>query len=398
MTREPENKKPDTPEEDDWDDWDDDDEELSSSRMGFLDHLGELRDRLFKVIIAILLGVAVAFNFADYLWVIIEGPAEEMLRTAQEKSLAMVRTTDDISIQLPDFNDLPETSLSSEDKSALKDFLDDWSEEASEELDTQIKEIFKAKDSRLMQTSITEAFFLKIKISFFGAILLMYPFIMYQVWAFIAPGLYRNERRLAFPFILFTTMFFALGVLFGYYIAVPFAGTFLMSFGAEFVQMITIDKYMGFLTTMMLGLGIVFEIPMLIFVLSKLGIVTPRFLMKNFRYAILIILVIAAVITPTGDPVNLAVFSLPMILLYLLGVGIAKLWGPKKDEEEEDGWEDDDDDWDDDPDDDDEEEPEEDESDDDEKSSSPDPYEDFYKDSGSSTKEPGEEDELDKIG
>jgi sec-independent protein translocase protein TatC len=357
--------------EDDWDDWDDEDEKESSQRMGFLDHLGELRDRIFRVIIALLIGVAIAFNFADFLWLIIENPAQNMLETAQEKSLAMVRSSEEIVIELPRFRSLPENLVQPEQSEELRDYLDDWREDASEELNLQIKNILKAKDSRLMQTSITEAFFLKIKISFFGAILIMYPYIMFQVWAFVAPGLYRNERRLALPFIIFTTMFFGLGVAFAYYIAVPFAGTFLMSFGAEFVQMITIEKYMDFLTTMMLGLGIVFEIPMVIFILARLGIVTPRFLMKNFRYAVLIIVVIAAVITPTGDPVNLGVFSLPMILLYLLGVGIAKLFGRKEEKSE---------DWDDDWDDEEEEDESVEEDDEDLEEGPPDPYEDFYDD------------------
>jgi sec-independent protein translocase protein TatC len=401
---EPENKERESQIEDEFDDWDDDDEdETSTSRMGFLDHLGELRDRIFRVILALVLGIVLVFNFADYLWIVIEGPAEEMLKTAQEKSLSVVKSSEEIAIELPRFPKLPFNNLDENEREELEDTLDDWREEASEELDLQIKNILKAKDARLMQTSITEAFFLKIKISFFGAILLMYPYIMYQVWAFVAPGLYRHERRLALPFIIFTTLFFGLGVAFAYYIAVPFAGTFLMSFGAEFVQMITIEKYMDFLTTMMLGLGIVFEIPMLIFILSKLGIVTPRFLMKNFRYAILIIFVVAAVITPTGDPINLMVFSAPMILLYLLGVGIAKLWGRKSDPEVEDEDWDDDDDSDDDPDDPDGSDDDDDaEADEDEKPvrSAADPYDKFYEENAGETVLPDDEDEdeLDRIG
>ena len=133
----------------------------------------------------------------------------------------------------------------------------------------------------------------------------------------------------------FSTVFFIGGCLFGYFVAVPFAGNFLMSFGTEFVQLITINKYMDFLITMMLGLGIVFEIPMVIFLLAKIGIATPRWLLRNFRYAVLLIVVVAAILTPTGDPVNLAIFSIPMILLYLLGVVIAAIWGRKRTDEEE---------------------------------------------------------------
>lgn len=376
--------------DDEWDDWDkedDEDDELGRSRMGFLDHLNELRSRLFRIIIALFIGVIVTFNFADYFWGVVQQPAQRMLKTAQERSLAMVREGQDVTIELPKFDDLSDSVEDPAVREEMEEILEDWRDDANEKLNFQLKEIFRSKDARLMQTSITEAFFLKIKLSFILAIILCYPFIMYQVWAFIAPGLYKHERRLAFPFIFFTTLFFVLGILFAYYVAVPFAGTFLMAFGSEFVQMITIQKYMDFLTTMMLGLGIVFEIPMLIFILSKLGVVTPKFLLKHFRYAVLIIVVVAAIITPTGDPINLAIFSLPMVLLYLLGIGIAAIWGgrrhPDDDEWGDDDWDDEDDDDDDDPDDD----PGPGEDDgtgeaDKTAASDTDPYDEYYRDSG----------------
>lgn len=325
-----------------WDDWDEDDEEPDEEeqrfpRMGFLDHLKELRDRLFRSVIALLIGVIICWNFVDPLWGVLQQPATAMLRVSQEASLSLTKKAQHLDITLPPLPALPANLRAVPPAHDYHSALNDWVTEAAAAIEKQLSELLVARDSKLMQTSVTEAFFLKVKISFMAAIVLVYPFIMFQVWAFVAPGLYRRERKIALPFIVFATLFFLGGVAFGYYVAVPFAGSFLMAFGAEFVQMITIDKYMDFLITMMLGLGVVFEIPMVIFLLSKMGIATPRWLLKNFRYALLVIVIIAAIITPTGDPVNLAIFSIPMAFLYLLGVLIAAIWGPKrkKDEEED---------------------------------------------------------------
>lgn len=333
------------PVEDDWDDWDEEEDEEAARfpRMGFLDHLDELRSRIFKMILAILISIIICWNFVDQVWVLLQGPAMKMLETAQQHNLERTKAKGDIKIALPDLPGLPKKLENSEEAHELRRYFRNWLEDANEDLQNQIVNLLVARDARLMQTAVTEAFFLKVKVAFLTGLVLCYPYLIFQIWAFVAPGLYRRERRLAFPFILFSTLFFIGGLAFGYYIAVPFAGTFLMGFGAEFVQLITINKYMDFLLTMMLGLGIVFEIPMAIFLLAKLGVATPRWLLKNFRYAILIIVIIAAVITPTGDPINLAIFSIPMIALYLLGVAIAAIWGPKGrgEEEEKEGWEDD---------------------------------------------------------
>src|SRR5215216_549028 len=164
-----------------------------------------------------------------------------------------------------------------------------------------------------------------LKLAFLG---LTDPFILYFKVAalsavFVAPGLYRKERLLAFPFVFFTTMFFLSGGAFAYYVAFPFAAKFLLAMGQNFQAVITIEKYFGFLLTVILGLGLMFELPVLILLLSLIGVVTPRFLLRYFKHAVVIIFIVAAIITPTPDVVNLCIFAIPALGLYLLGVGAA---------------------------------------------------------------------------
>lgn len=178
---------------------------------------------------------------------------------------------------------------------------------------------------RLAFLGLTDPFILYFKVAALAALFVAAPFVLYQVWTFVAPGLYRRERMLAVPFVFFTTLFFLAGGAFAYYVAFPFAAKFLLAMGENFQAVITIEKYFGFLLTVILGLGLMFELPIFILLLSLLGVVTPRFLLRYFRHAVVIIFIVAAIITPTPDVVNLCIFALPTLGLYLLGVGAAFL-------------------------------------------------------------------------
>lgn len=178
---------------------------------------------------------------------------------------------------------------------------------------------------KLAYTGITDPFILYFKVAALAAVFVASPFILYQFWRFIAPGLYKHERRYLLPFLFFGSFFFLAGGAFAYYVAFPLAAEFLLKIGGAFEPVITIERYFGFQMTIILGLGLMFELPIVIFVLSTIGLVTPRFLMRNFRWAVVIIFVVAAIITPTSDILNLCVFAVPAILLYLLGVGAAAL-------------------------------------------------------------------------
>lgn len=168
--------------------------------------------------------------------------------------------------------------------------------------------------------AIQDAFLMYFKVALLAAVFVAAPIVLFQVWQFVAPGLYRRERVWAGVFVLVGTVFFLAGGAFAYYIASPFAIEFLLDMGKDFEQVIAVDRYLGFEMTVILGMGLMFELPILIFSLSQLGVVTPQFLMRHFRWAVIIIFVIAAIITPTPDVVNLCVFALPTLGLYLLGV------------------------------------------------------------------------------
>lgn len=188
---------------------------------------------------------------------------------------------------------------------------------------------------KLAFLGITDPFIMYVKIAALAGLFVASPIVMYQVWRFIAPGLYSRERRWAAPFVIFGTLFFVGGGAFAYYVAFPFAVEFLVGVGSEFDPVITVDRYFRFLLYVILGLGVMFELPIVVFLLAQMGIVTPRFLIRHFRWAVLLIFVAAAFITPTPDVVNLCLFAVPTILLYLLGVGAAALvqWGKKRAEE-----------------------------------------------------------------
>jgi sec-independent protein translocase protein TatC len=190
------------------------------------------------------------------------------------------------------------------------------------------------KGEQLAYTELIGPFMLYVKVALLAAIFLASPVVLTQVWLFIRPGLYRRERRLAIPFIVFTTLFFLAGGYFGYLVAFPMVVRFLLEVGKDFKQVVTVQTYFGMMTKILLGLGLVFELPMLIFFLARLGLVTARWLLRWFRWAVLLIFIAAAIITPTPDIATQTVFAVPMMLLYLLGIGVAALFGKKRDPEE----------------------------------------------------------------
>ena len=165
---------------------------------------------------------------------------------------------------------------------------------------------------------------LYLQVSLIGGAILASPFILYQVWLFIAPGLYQKERRFVIPFMAATVGLFLVGAGFGYFFVLPGALKILIvGFGKNFNPMVTIEEYTGFFLSIILGLGISFELPILIFFLALFGIVSPRFLWKNIRYAILAVFLVAAIITPSPDPWTMCIYAIPMLMLYIIGIGVA---------------------------------------------------------------------------
>jgi sec-independent protein translocase protein TatC len=180
-------------------------------------------------------------------------------------------------------------------------------------------------DDRLVYTSPAGAINLIITLGIYIGVVLAAPIVLYQVWLFIAPGLYKHERKAVTTFIVSSVFLFLAGISFGYFIMLPYMLNFLIGFQGPFRPLISINEYFDFILIVLLGLGIIFELPVLIFFLALFGIVTPKFLWKNLRYAILIIAVVAAIITPTPDATTMLVFMAPMVALYFIGIGVAAL-------------------------------------------------------------------------
>jgi sec-independent protein translocase protein TatC len=184
---------------------------------------------------------------------------------------------------------------------------------------------------KFITTGPTEAFMMYMKMSFFVGIFVVAPYLLYQVWAFIAPGLYAHEKAYAVPFILMGSVFFLLGGAFGHFFLFPPTFKFLYEFaGKDMTFLPKVDEYYSFYSWFLLGLGLVFQIPVVIFVLARIGLVTPRQLLRWWKFAILAAFIIAAIVTPTADPVNQTMLALPMIGLYLLGVLVAWMFGRQR--------------------------------------------------------------------
>ncbi|HSB40474.1 MAG TPA: twin-arginine translocase subunit TatC [Methylomirabilota bacterium] len=186
--------------------------------------------------------------------------------------------------------------------------------------------------AELVFTTPTEAFWTYMKVAMIMGLFIAMPVILWNVWAFVAPGLHKHERKYAAPFVIVGSLLFISGGAFALFVIVPFAITFLVSFGQEqgLKPMITVSSYIDFILKFTLAFGVVFELPVVITLLSMIGVVTPQFLSKNRKYAILINFIIAAILTPTPDIVNQSLMAGPLIILYEVGIICARVFGRKK--------------------------------------------------------------------
>ncbi len=185
-------------------------------------------------------------------------------------------------------------------------------------------------DTQLIIHNPIDGFNMYLKISFIAGAILAAPYILYQVWSFIAPGLYQHEKKYVTPFMVATVGLFLAGAYFGYRWVFPGSLEFLFVYSKQFKPLIEITEYTDLFATVILGLGITFELPILVLFLSLFGIVSASFLWKNFRYAILVIFIIAAIICPTPDVLTMCVFATPMLVLYAISIGVAFLVHPAR--------------------------------------------------------------------
>jgi len=231
-------------------------EELAS--MSLLEHIEDLRKRLFRIVAGIFVGFLICLGFARDIYGFLSKPLEELL----------------------------------------------------------------SADQKLVFTKIQSPFILYMKVALLAGIFLALPWILYQIWKFISPGLYKREKRLVTPFVFFSSVAFISGAAFGYYILFPYAFNFLLEIGKEFKPMISVDEYFKLVNRLLLALGVVFELPILIFFLAKLGIVTHRFLIKNFHWAVILSVIFGAALTPP-DIFSQVMLAAPLLVLYGLGIIIA---------------------------------------------------------------------------
>lgn len=332
-------------------------EESSEGTMSFLDHLDELRFRLTRVAIAITIAFVVCFGFSERIYSFLDKPVRVALDKAQrvqlEKGLVPVtplsKLADDASFDyvfskeanlegliIPAGTSIP-AKLKITDKgqrlvvTANKVVLGEKFIDSGFQLRADALINSEAsKDSPVVVHTLQGGFNLYIKVAFYGAIALSIPAILWQLWAFIAPGLYEHEKKYAWPVIAMATVFFFLGAAFAYYIAFPKAVDFLLSVSQNFRPMIEVNEYFDLIITIILGLGLVFELPTLVFFLSRIGLVTHTFMLKFWRHALVVIFIIAAVLSPTTDIPNMMVFAVPMMGLYVLSIGIAWAFGKKR--------------------------------------------------------------------
>ena len=187
----------------------------------------------------------------------------------------------------------------------------------------------------MIAVEIQETFFTAMKVAFFAGFIISLPVIFWQLWLFLAPGLYDHEKKLVVPFVFFATLMFLLGAAFAYYIVVPIGFDFLIAFGNSVVSVLpSIGKYVGFFTKLLIGFGIAFELPVITFFLAKIGLVNDQMLKDFFRYAVVLIFIVAAVLTPP-DVISQVLMAAPLLILYGVSIYIAKVFNPAQKEEEE---------------------------------------------------------------
>jgi sec-independent protein translocase protein TatC len=197
-----------------------------------------------------------------------------------------------------------------------------------------LAQYFQTQGGTLIFSKPMGAFLFSMKVGALAGLLIASPFVFTQFWLFVAPGLYAREKRVVIPFVILASALFGGGAAFAHMVAFPAMWKFFASYdgigGLKFFP--TIDDTFGFYVKTIIGLGLIFQMPILVYFLARFGVVTAKFLVKQIRYAILIIVISAAVITPSGDPVTLVIFAAPMLVLYIISIGVAWLFGKKREQ------------------------------------------------------------------
>ena len=321
-------------------------------------HLAELRKRLSLSALSLIIAFVIAFSFHNIILTWITTPLNNALTevgrivNSQEKGtwhlepiesngtkVEMVQpesAQEAAALKLENAANKAVTLATDELSAALKEIAT-----AAKELKESIKGLNKNIDKSAFGGKITThqvggAFFVALKVSFFAAILGALPFILYQLWLFIAPGLYDNEKQMVYPFVIGGAFMFFTGVLFAYYVVTPFGFQFLITFGSFlYTPLINIEDYVGFFTKILAGFGLAFELPVVAYTLGKIGMITDKSLKDFFKYAVIIIFILAALLTPP-DVLTQLLMAAPLIILYGFSIIILRYVNPYEEEDDED--------------------------------------------------------------
>lgn len=351
---------------------DDDNEDstaVTGGEMSFLDHLEELRRRLTRSVLFIFIAFFLSWFVSGYVYNFLAMPVRRALADAQQRPLPLGGLTG--SEQILRLNTLQEgqtgryvfeqatklgTSViplgASVGAQVARDFRGEIGVFTNEPIiagatlipagvrlpvDLQASpQDLPGINDKLIVTTTMEAFSLYVKVALYCALSLSLPFLLWQIWGFVAPGLYPHERSYAVPFILLSSISFVLGAAFAYYIAFPPAARYLLGLASDFQLMLRASDYFDFIILIMFSMGLVFQMPAITYVLSRIGLVTAAFLARSWRIALIVIFVLAAVLSPTSDILNMMLFAGPMIVLYIVSIGVAWMFGKPRTEEAED--------------------------------------------------------------
>ena len=328
-------------------------------------HLVELRKRIFISALALLAGFILSFIFYKPILDWVTSPLETALyqvnkQVQKSKEGKWSVTSNDSNISVTKVaNKEVNTTLSIVDKAiknaqAVIDSNNSTKIEKSlalsiKELAMHTKMLAKKENDKSLKSSaggsvlwgsvttnqIGGVFMVALKVSLYASIFLSLPIILWQVWLFVAPGLYDNEKKMALPFLVGVTVMFAIGVLFAYYVVTPFGFQFLITFGAFlYTPLINIEDYIGFFAKILFGFGLAFELPMIVYFLASIKLVTEKTLIGFFKYAIVIIFIVAALLTPP-DVITQMLMAAPLIILYAVSILVAKVINPYKEDEDE---------------------------------------------------------------
>jgi sec-independent protein translocase protein TatC len=331
-------------------------EEELGGQMSFLEHLDELRSRLMRSVLFVFLAATICWFVSDRIYRFLAVPVEQALAEAQRRQVPINGLTGNEQI-LPlsslKENDLGRYVFSEETKlgtslipvgtsvvaRAAKDaqgklglFTDEPLYAGNTVIPKGVRlpvdfaalpEAYSGISDKLIVTSAIEPFSLYVKVSLYAAICLSVPFLLWQIWAFVSPGLYPHERGYVTPFVALSSISFVLGAMFAYKIIFPPAAKYLLGLGSDFRLLLKADDYFDFIILVMLGMGVVFQMPAITYVLARIGLISARFLVRIWKTALIVILIAAAVLSPTSDIPNMLLFAAPMIILYVVSILVA---------------------------------------------------------------------------